>query len=177
MMKKTLRLLTTERCDRSCEGCCNKQWDLKQLECFDFDRVNEFDEIVLTGGEPMLFPKKVRYIATQIKKINPNMPIYMYTANVRRQRDVIDLLNVIDGITLTLHENDDIYSFHDLNDVLHHVEHDFSIHNKSFRLNVFDEVTSFTGTVQKSLLNCWEVKNIKWVDDCPLPENEVFMRY
>ena len=31
-MKKKLRLLVTENCNRNCEGCCNKDWDLSSLE-------------------------------------------------------------------------------------------------------------------------------------------------
>jgi hypothetical protein len=43
---------------------------------------------------------------------------------------------------------------------------------KSLRLNVFKGVS-----LAELNLSCWKVKpNIKWIKNCPLPEDEVFMR-
>ena len=49
-MKKTLRLLLFEDCNRNCKKCCNKQWDLKLLP--EVGSFKDWDEIILTGGEP-----------------------------------------------------------------------------------------------------------------------------
>ena len=49
-----LRLLLFEECNRSCPGCCNRDWDLQPLPvCYDLP---PYRIILLTGGEPMLYP-------------------------------------------------------------------------------------------------------------------------
>jgi molybdenum cofactor biosynthesis enzyme MoaA len=52
---KKLRLLVTERCARSCSGCCNHDWDLAALPTC--ESYAGYDEVLLTGGEPMLYPE------------------------------------------------------------------------------------------------------------------------
>ena len=128
---KILRLLITEKCNRSCSGCCNKDWDLKTLPiCTDFTK---FDKVLLTGGEPMLFPYTVRYIAHKIRK-QKYMPIYLYTANVKDIQQILSVLFFIDGMTLTLHEQDDVLPFLHFNNMLP------SRMNKSLLLNQLQEV-------------------------------------
>ena len=49
----------------------------------------------------------------------------------------------------------------------------FSYVKKSLRLKVFKGVD-----VSGIDLSLWDVKdNIEWIKDCPLPEDEVLMRY
>ena len=58
---KKLRLLLTENCNRECKGCCNTDWDIKNLPEISADEIiNEnFDLIMITGGEPLLYPHKL----------------------------------------------------------------------------------------------------------------------
>ena len=52
-----LRLVMFEECNRSCEGCCNNDWDLNQLDVVaDY---YGYDLVMLTGGEPMLKPQLI----------------------------------------------------------------------------------------------------------------------
>lgn len=62
---KKLRLLLFKECHRGCEGCCNKDWDLKSL--LKADNFLPYDEILLTGGEPMLDPLLVIDAAERIR--------------------------------------------------------------------------------------------------------------
>lgn len=162
---KKLRLLLFSECDRSCLGCCNKDWDLTVLpECTDY---SGYDEIILTGGEPLLHPDLVYRTIHEIHAQTEAL-IYLYTAKVNEPSVFIKTLNIVDGITLTLHSRKDVELFKVLNGLLLQTQ----LPNKSLRLNVFSGI-SLTGTD----LSLWTVKkNIKWIKDCPLPVEEVFMR-
>lgn len=161
---KKLRLLVTEKCNKYCEMCCNKQWDLKKLPvCKDY---STFDQILLTGGEPMLMPQIIRSIVLKIRTTN-QCPIYLYTAKVDKIQSVLSTLFFIDGLTLTLHEQKDIKPFLLLNRLLPNGC------RKSLRLNIFEGIN----LPPKQNFGKWVVKEIQWIENCPLPKNEVFMRY
>ena len=160
-----LRLLLFEYCNRKCRGCCNKYFDLKNLEiCESF---KEYDKILLTGGEPMISPSFVKSTIKLIR-MQTNAPIILYTAKTD-DFEIFEILEMIDGITVTLHVNKDVKSFNLFNINLSNMD----ISNKSLRLNVFNGVN----IKYVSGLSKWSIKkNIKWIKNCPLPENEVFKR-
>jgi organic radical activating enzyme len=163
---KKLRLLLFEDCDRNCKGCCNKQWDLKRLPvCTTY---KGYDQIILTGGEPMLNPNLINKVIDQIRSANKSCKIILYTAKVDNYEVMYQLIEKLDGITVTLHEAMDIASFNRFNDYIYCK----NVNGKSLRLNVFREV----GPIQIYML--WETKkNIEWIEDCPLPKDEIFMRF
>ena len=165
-MGRKLRLLLFEDCDRKCRGCCNKQFDLKNLPiCEDY---SGYDLIMLTGGEPMLKPDVVLSAVANIR-LETDAPIYLYTAKTTPIYDLRRVLSKIEGLTVTLHKQED-QSFWNMFDLL---GIDYGNRLKSFRLNVFKGV-SMRGIESDR----WEIKkNIKWMKNCPLPEGEVFMRY
>lgn len=163
-MKKKLRLLITTHCHKRCEGCCNKDWDLKNLPiCTDF---SGYDEILITGGEPFLYRVHLLIILAQIRKANPTCKLYIYTA-FDDDLTIEKLLSkdIIDGITFTLHDSEDIRVLQMLDSTLEGMK------NKSLRLNIFK------GIEVPELKSSWIIKdNIEWIKDCPLPVGEVFMR-
>ena len=163
-MLKNLRLLLFSECNRSCEGCCNNDWDLTSIDiCKSFQG---YDKIILTGGEPMLNPALVIDTAARIRK-ETNSEIIMYTAKSKRALDLVAVLHILDGITLTLHEPYDVKPFIELNNILLKMGLE-----KSLRLNVFAGID-----ISGIDLSLWKVKEgIEWIKDCPLPETEVFMR-
>lgn len=150
---KILRLLLFSSCNRACPGCCNKQWDLDALPVG--DGYAGYDQIILTGGEPMLNPSLVMQTIRDIRQ-ESSAAIILYTAKPERLPFVMPYL---DGATVTLHEQADVAVFRALPKM-----------RGSLRVNVFAGVD--IGPVPG-----WKVKrNIEWIEDCPLPENEVFMR-
>jgi len=154
-----LRLLITKDCNRSCKGCCNKDWDLDKLPiCTDF---RGYSEVILTGGEPMLYPDKIINLCKEIRKQNNTCKIYLYTADIKKFYDwYID--NIVDGVTVTLHEQRDVVAFKEYSGLYSHL---------NLRLNVFKgiKLPEYTGE--------WIVqRDIVWIKDCPLPKGEVFMR-
>ena len=168
-MKKTLRLLLFEECDRSCSGCCNKDWDLNTLPvCEDF---TGYDEIILTGGEPMLYPERILKVVDLIRSVT-EVPIFVYTAKCDHPITFLNILSVVDGVTLTLHNKEDVLSFLSLMWEMRNTTR-WNVLSKSLRLNIFKEVEfNF-----KADFHPWVIKNgIQWIKDCPLPSNEVFMR-
>lgn len=173
--KKTLRLLLFEECNRKCRGCSNKSWDLKNLPvCEDY---SGYDEVLITGGEPLLDVHKVKEAIYKIKEQNETAKIYVYTADVRNRDDIHELLYLVDGITLTLHTKQDAKDFYITNrrlSFLIRYEYAFKKKALSLRLNIFKNVRL---TFQDNL-HFWKIKNnITWIKKCPLPENETFMRY
>jgi len=173
---KKLRLLITEKCNRNCEGCCNKDWDLNKLETIsthgEMVKFINYDEIILTGGEPMLFPDRVQEIAHTVRMLNHNIKVFMYTAKPNKK--VIELLlsNFLDGITVTLHEQADVEAFKEFASSLKLYLIMNRTNVKTLRLNIFAGI-DISGL---NLIN-WKVKyNIKWLKNCPLPKDEIFMK-
>lgn len=152
-----LRLLMFSACNRACPGCCNKQWDLDALPVV--TDYSNFDMVILTGGEPMLNPTLVAMTAGRIRA-QTMAPVILYTAKPER---LPSIMRWLDGVTVTLHEQADVDPFLDVAAQLTGEGH-------SLRVNVFAgvDVPEVPG---------WETKrNIEWIEDCPLPEGEVFMR-
>jgi organic radical activating enzyme len=163
---KKLRLLLFTDCDRNCPGCCNKDWDLDALpECTSYEG---YDEIMITGGEPLLKPALVRDVISQIRQQNPVARIYIYTAKLFPASAAMEILEMVDGMTVTLHEQADVKQW-----VFFHAGiPDDLFFWRSLRLNVFKGIDLQVGD------GGWSTKyNLEWRKDCPLPADEVFMRH
>ena len=159
---KKLRLLLWEECNRTCPYCVNQQWDLSALpKCRDF---NGFDEVMLTGGEPMLHPERVLDVIRYIRK-TVLAKIYVYTANVYDPLMALQVLAAADGITVTLHEPCDVSPFQ----LFAQATETF---DRSKRVVVGPDV--FLPSIPVG----WLEKRIeKFVLDCPLPQGEIFRRW
>ena len=160
-MDMKLRLVLFEACDRCCPGCCNHDWDLKNLPvCTDY---TPYKMIMLTGGEPML-PPEIIHQAVQKIRAQTGAPIYLYTAKVE---GLDELLPILDGVTVTLHEPKDLPEFQ------HFVAAAHNLSGKSLRLNVFREAGPIPGAFPGWIMK----EDMEWIPNCPLPEGEVLMRY
>lgn len=162
-----LRLLVTPDCNRACPRCCNRLYDLTALPVC--TELTGYDEILLTGGEPMLYPDRIFDITDRARAQGSAAPIYLYTAWTNAD-DLIDVAHQVDGITLTLHSPKDVSSFLELNREL--LRNPLLSDCLSLRLNVFDDVP-----LNLSDFPLWQGKEMTWVDDCPLPANEEFKRW
>jgi hypothetical protein len=179
---KKLRLLLTEKCDRSCKGCCNKDWELNKLPvCKSY---NGYDEIIITGGEPLL---KEGLLYSAIGKIPENTPIILYTAKFDCPYLIRRVTEHISGITVTFHNQLDVYKFYlSMSTVVGNYGRSplrNYFHRRKFAGKL--RVNVFKGIDWKPLIKLipdfnkfWKVKDtITWIKDCPLPDDEVFMRY
>lgn len=165
---KTLRLITTFVCNRTCEECCNKQWDKKSIPMLIIPKqYSAYDEIILTGGEPALMQQELLPCLYAIRNTNKNTKIILYTASPHLLTPFI--LQNIDGITITLHTQRDIY----LTELFLSIIDVDTKHNiTSMRLNVFKGIEFPLYFYERFQIK----KDIEWIKDCPLPSNETLMR-
>lgn len=170
---RRLRLLVTTLCPNQCPLCCNNSWDFSKLPIV--DRWN-YNEIMFTGGEPLLFPAKLAAFAYAVKSISKaegnNPKLYVYTA-VCKYGKILEILNEVDGIVLTPHNISDIEDFVALNTLMNESTAGL-FDGKSMRLNLFPDI-------KKALpdnidLSKWQVKDMEWIKDCPVPKGEDFRR-
>ena len=165
---KKLRLLLTDQCDRACPGCCNNDWDLDNLPIV--ESFVGYDEILITGGEPLMRPYTIFTVVGEIRR-QTVMPIYLYTARTSDIQLFLSVLDLLDGVCVTLHDIGDVIAFQGLAVKIP----ESCKETKSLRLNVFKGLDI---SHLNSELSGWTVKHdIEWIKNCPLPEGEVFMRW
>ena len=81
-MKKTARVIITSKCDRKCLGCCNSKLDYTSLAKVigGITALKDYEEVVITGGEPMINPAQLYTVIKMLRKQNKRQKIYLYTA-------------------------------------------------------------------------------------------------
>lgn len=179
---KKLRLLVTKKCHNKCPMCCNNQFDIEKIPVVDrFD----YDEISITGGEPMFSGCgcKTFDLVDSIKNIQqamglPESKFYLYTSYFGGVTLKICSDN-FDGICLTPHKKEDIDKFININAKMlklkkrGNTSDNFNL-NCSLRLNLFADMKAL---LPKDIdLSLWKVKEMEWIKDCPVPEGEDFRR-
>ena len=168
-MNKKLRLLVTTKCPNKCPMYCNNSWDFSSLPVV--DRWN-YEEIMITGGEPLIHTNKVAELIRSIRGISE---VYVYTSIAAWDR-VRTILGYADGIVLTPHSQSDIDKFVELNNMMQEVNETKSdfIKGKSLRLNLFADMKLLLP--EHIDLSLWNVKEMKWLENCPLLQGEDFRR-
>jgi hypothetical protein len=162
MTKNIARIVITKECDRDCQGCCNKQRDLDSLPIIGDE---QYDMIILTGGEPLKFIEELTLLILWFRSKSQGQ-IIVYTAKLDNANGIYAVLNLIDGITITLHEPSDVEPFRIVDKHIAKLTG-----QRSCRLNVFKGVTVPT------LQGKWAIKDeMEWLDPCPLPKGEVLLR-
>lgn len=171
-MNKKLRLLVTTSCPNKCPMCCNNSWDFSKLPVV--DRWN-YDEIMITGGEPLLFTSELPVLISSIRYLesmqgsNPSK-IYLYTADC--SYNMINTMTYLDGVVLTPHNKLALEYFVKSN--LYFLKYPHRVKNKSLRLNLFPDMKAL---LPKDIdLSLWKVKDMEWIENCPVPEGEDFRR-
>lgn len=166
-MKKS-RIIISFDCPRSCPNCCNTYSNIIDggIRTANLaDCVIGFDQVMITGGEPMLFPKRVKQLIQDIRTLNPAASIFLYTALATPALG--DIIDIIDGIHFTLHAEVTVQ------DILDFWRFQGLLENKtgSYRLYIDSEVRRMIPIVP----NLWTRLEVKaWIKEgeCALPENE-----
>lgn len=164
-----LRLLLFEACPKNCPLCSNKGFDLKALPVV--DGFAGYEEILLTGGEPMLEPELVRRVIREIRQ-QTDAPVYMYTAWLKDPLAFMDVLRLLDGICVSLHTQEDVWPFIVTDTLLFLNWEEYE--NKNLRLKIFEGIPKMATELDPN--RRWQIERVQWIRNCPLPENEVFMR-
>ena len=171
-MNKKLRLMVTENCPNHCPMCCNKQFKVEDIPVVDRW---DYDEIMITGGEPMLYPGHVKELCKSIRTVTKQMginpKIYIYTSRCEFEFIEDAIRNYADGLVVTPYTANDIKFFRQLNNNLLKYRYGKFL-ECSLRLNVFPEVKD----ALPENLKCWQVKEMQWIENCPVPEGEDFRR-
>lgn len=167
-MIRKARFIITKDCFRNCSYCCNKYKSImsKAITTQTLYAVKNYDEIMITGGEPLEDPKRTLKIIELIRLMNPTCKIYLYTA--RYSIELIPIIDKIDGVHFTLHESAntaDVVGFNKMQILAGRFE------GKSFRLYMHPGVKHRIPV--KPLL--WSrIESKPWLEekDCKLPEGE-----
>jgi hypothetical protein len=133
----------------------------------------DYDMVCLTGGEPMLYPDLIYAAADKIREQDKDVPIILYTACTRYKNLLLMLLwKKLDGLTVTLHGQGDVVQFLKFHERLMETG---IYQDKSLRLNIFKGV-ELPAPIEG--IDVWRIKDeIEWIENCPLPDGEVFRRY
>jgi pyruvate-formate lyase-activating enzyme len=125
-----------------------------------------YEEVLLTGGEPMLAPERVIEFAQEARKYNPNCRIYLYTALCPWNPIMHKVIEAVDGVHFALHapaSDEDIMGFQFMQSLAKEYP------DKSFRLH-FDADLDIPISLNPSV---WDrIESKPWLIDCPVPENE-----
>jgi hypothetical protein len=140
--------------------------NMKQIDSL--QELTDYDEIMVTGGEPMEDPSRTDSIINQLRWINPYATLYMYTA-LYSEMGVRRCLPMLNGIQYTLHKSSTIQDIDDFCRFQDHVT-PFAI-TKSFRLFIHPEIRFFV-PINPSIWKRVEVKPWLTEGNCPLPEGE-----
>lgn len=175
-MNRKLRLLVTTECPDKCPMCCNDPWDFSSLPVV--DRWNH-EEIMITGGEPLIHTDKVAGSIRSVRVISEVYTfipkVYAHTSTAAWNR-VRTISAYADGIVLTPHSLTDVGRFVEPDSMMQEVKETGSdfIKGKSPGPDPFADMRlllpEYIG------LSLWNVKEMEWVKDCPVPQGEDFRR-
>ena len=168
LRKTTARLIATLDCNKKCHYCCNTTLMLAQATIItNLAELDNYSEVCITGGEPMLYPDETYNIIKELRR--SNRKIYLYTALAANRGSLFQMLmKGLDGIHYTIHYNTagwdaamDIRNLEELSK-------EFPT-SKSFRMYIDSDVTF---PVQYTPNRWSRVESFAFVEDCPLPAHE-----
>lgn len=175
----TARLIITLDCNRKCHYCCNTPEMLASAtKIKDLSELDDYKEILITGGEPMLNPERTLAIVQHLNhlgkvywdKHKELRKIYLYTALAADDPGWLYsmLFSGLDGIHYTLHYNCTAHDRITGIEVIEDLSKEFPT-SKSFRLYMDSEVEHQVTIIPQR----WSrIQSFKFIEDCPLPENE-----
>ena len=171
-MNTQARVLITKLCHRNCPNCCSKYTSIVKdaIESNNTKDFKKYDVVMITGGEPMLFPDKVITFTRALKKQNPNVKVFLYTAlYTKRLREVME---VVDGVHFTIHAEATKQDIEDFQ-LFQGIANTFKLggYTKSFRLYC-DPNCLIPFTLYPWLWKRMEIKPWIMEGDCKLPDNE-----
>lgn len=175
-MIEVMHLMILNKCDHSCELCCNKLYDIDKLPVATTDELKTISTLCITGGEPFMSGINIDQLARRAKKQFPNIKkVYVYTSGSALLRTFsYQTFDYIDGVNIAPKNNHDWKSLE-----FFIYNHDFSRLSslKENRLYVFkDQVDEFNNHKQiVNLLNLTVIYRV-WDKEFNTPDSEIFRR-
>ncbi|TCL39978.1 4Fe-4S single cluster protein [Anaerospora hongkongensis] len=179
------RVLVTLDCPRSCEGCCNDNLTLNNIAALSsIDQLLQYDEVIISGGEPMLIPEKVIEFCQTLRGMNYSGLIYMYSAlyNHTLREVYVELLRrstggfkaLLNGLHFTVHNEAGDKEINELKQLSKFLQ---IFSDRQLRLAIdgrLYERYDFSNID----FSAWDVvRKLQWKDDCPLPIGEELFLY
>ena len=165
-MKKTTRVIVTLACDRNCSGCCNETIG-KVASISDISILSDYEEVVITGGEPMINPHTLLRFIKALRKQNKRQKIYLYTACLTMDDHPV-ILKYLDGITVTVHAettDEDIRNLKYMSDNLYGEELDMRLFIDKRVYEKYD--------LSNICMKTWDViRKLEWKENCTPADNE-----
>jgi hypothetical protein len=134
--------------------------------------VSDYHTIAITGGEPMLYPQQLiawikRYRALEDYFDLDRTNLILYTAFTKDRDMLFKVLELVDSMTITLHNQDDVSPFEVFNMKLENT----GPYDKSLRLSIFGDLV-----MHNKPLPLWNtMKNRVALDQCPVPEDDMLV--
>lgn len=173
-MKKTARVIVTFRCNRKCPGCCDLNLPEYQKVHTD-EELMEYQEIVITGGEPMLIPGKTLEFINRMWDKGYRGKMYLYTSLWNNKGISKEILKELDGFTFTLHaecSDTDIMA-------LKNLSNSGILQNKDFSSRlVIDKRVYDRYDLSNINFSRWSViRKLEWKEKCDPAANEDLLVY
>lgn len=109
-MRNNCRVVLTDKCNLDCEFCCMKQTDI--CNSFKWQTAlwiaqQRYDEVAITGGDPLMELKKLVQFICLLKYFNENTKTYLYTNGCLLNTETARVLLTagLDGINWSPHHH------------------------------------------------------------------------
>ena len=178
------KVIVTKKCNRRCRGCSTRALGI--VDKVSFEDLFQYEEIHITGGEPMLMSDRCVEMVHRLRLSGYTGKIYLYTADARRVGTYWAagmLIDEVDGVVYTVHNHSDKEKLKDTLRVLRRLDKYLNDHakeraGKRDRLRI--DSALYDDEYVKTLSYKWaEVAPLKWERGGlrELPEDEVYVFY
>jgi len=168
--KTTVRLIMFLDCPRSCPGCCNEYPSIKaqMRPISSLDDLEPYEEVILTGGEPMARPVRTLAFLLRLRKRFPEKPVFLYTAMLHRKALEAAIPHLA-GLQYTLHADSGVTEVEDM----HMLELLLTMKGNggSYRLKL-DSTMAVPVTPDADVWSSIERKPWRTAGDCVVPPHE-----
>jgi organic radical activating enzyme len=163
----TAQIICTYKCEKQCRGCVNTLHTEMHVPPIGLADLGRFDEIILTGGEPLLYPGKLIDLTDHLSGAR----LVLYTS-APSYPQLFAVSRFFTGVTITLHDNEDAARFNRYFKK-YFGEPDVWTTIPQFFVRIYDAVT-----VKVELYRTAQYKMCRWVapEECKLPVNEELFR-
>ena len=174
---KTLRLITTLKCDRNCLLCANKSIDFSKVPVVSIESkrwnslIKNTNEICITGGEPLIFAEQLGMLLTHIQDVPKRI---LYSSKTYSLFFTLNRLFTHLTLTIrTLGEIEELFENYKYKKIISELKSNIRIHidvseaiKKRFNVN---KIINELKTEYPEAL----IKELVWIENCPIPKNEV----
>lgn len=159
-----LRLLLWRDCVRSCKHCPNAL--LEDPPQLDWNEIEGYDEIILTGGEPLMYPGALNIVLREINAMRKDTShLFLYTAMPSPADALIEAASQVSGVTLT------VYNSKRMRDAWVAMAR-----MRDAGLQLTNRLITFKDVNLPDWVEGWEHVVREYVKDCKLPDDEDFRR-